>query len=148
MRPADIAAGGRDLHDIQALLIRTGAGSAGESAPAYPWLDPSVPTFLRKECPSLRLLGIDTLSISSPLQREEGRACHRAFLCGSSPILLLEDLDLTPAHIVGRAWRLRIFPWIRAQLDGVPVMAFLEEARVGVDPPPDPQGGERETGGR
>jgi len=126
--PADIAEGGSDLQGIQALLIRTGAGAAGRPDPVHPWLDPAVVPFLREEYPSLRLLGIDTLSISSSLHREEGRACHRAFLCGSPPILLMEDLDLTSPHLVGRRWRLRIFPWIIAPLDGVPVTSFLEDA--------------------
>jgi kynurenine formamidase len=129
---ADIAAECRDLQGIQALLIRTGEGSPRamdppRSAAVHPWIDPGVPTFLREECPGLRLFGIDTLSISSPAHREEGHACHRAFLCGSPPILLLEDLDLAPVTTPGLKWRLRIIPWIHAPLDGVPVTAFLED---------------------
>jgi kynurenine formamidase len=121
-----------DLHGVQALLIRTGEGSTRARDPAryaavHPWTDPSVPAFLRKECPGLRLFGIDTISVSSSAHREEGRACHRAFLCETPPILLLEDLDLTSAILPGRPWRLRIIPWIQAPLDGVPVTAFLED---------------------
>jgi arylformamidase len=131
--PADLREAGRELRDVRALLIRTEkipsrASGPGRSPAGYPWIDPSVPPFLREECPSLRLLGIDSLSISSPLHREEGRACHRAFLCGSPPVLLLEDLDLTPVPTPGRMWRLRIIPWLHAPLDGVPVTAFLEDA--------------------
>ncbi|MDD1653444.1 MAG: cyclase family protein [Methanomicrobiales archaeon] len=128
--PADLREAGRDLRGVRALLIRTGSArpsDPGRSATGYPWIDPSVPPFLREECPTLRLLGVDTLSIASPLHREEGRACHRAFLCGSPPVLLLEDLDLAPVTGPGWIWRLRIIPWLHAPLDGVPVTAFLED---------------------
>jgi kynurenine formamidase len=130
---ADLAGSVRSLAGARAILIRTEGDPArardpGRYRAGYPWIDPSVPPFLREECPSLRLLGVDTLSVSSPLHREEGRACHRAFLCGTPPILLLEDLDLTSPLLPGREWRLRVIPWILAPLDGVPVTAFLEEA--------------------
>jgi kynurenine formamidase len=130
--PADLTGGGSDLEGIRALLIRTGEGSSPSTDPAryatvHPWLDPAVAPFLRKSCPSLCLVGIDTISVSSPAHREEGRACHRAFLCGTPPILLLEDLDLDAVTATDRRWRLRVFPWINAPLDGVPVTAFLEE---------------------
>jgi arylformamidase len=130
--PADLTGGGNDLEGIRALLIRTGEGSTPSSDPAlspavHPWLDPGIAPFLRKACPSLHLVGIDTISVSSPAHREEGRACHRAFLCGTPPILLLEDLDLAPVTATEQRWRLRIFPWINAPLDGVPVISFLEE---------------------
>jgi len=130
--PADFEVGDRELRGIQALLIRTGEGSTRATDPAryasvHPWLDPAVAPFLQGECPSLRLFGIDTLSVSAPAHREEGRACHRAFLCRTPPILLLEDLDLTSAMLPGWRWRLRIIPWIHAPLDGVPVTTFLED---------------------
>jgi len=127
----DVGTAVRDLRGLRALLIRTvSAGGNGAARPVagYPWIDPSVPPFLRKKCPSLCLLGVDTLSISSPLHREEGRACHRAFLCGSPPVLLLEDLDLSQVPWTGRTGRLRILPWLHAPLDGVPVTVFLEDA--------------------
>lgn len=133
IRPADIAACACDLRSVHALLIRTGEGSTRATDRArystvHPWLDPGVAAFLREECPSLHLFGIDTISVSSPAHREEGHACHRAFLCRSPPILLLEDLDLTSTMLPGHGWRLRIIPWVLAPVDGVPVTAFLEEA--------------------
>jgi kynurenine formamidase len=128
----DIAPSLRGLTGARALLIRTEGDPARARDPrryatGYPWIDPSAPPLLREACPSLRLLGIDTLSVSSPLHRDEGRACHRAFLCGSPPILLLEDLDLSSPLLPGPGWRLRVIPWISGPPDGVPVTAFLEE---------------------
>jgi len=121
----------RDLHEAQAVIIRTGdclrrsrdpEGYAG----VHPWIHPSVPDVLREHAPSLRLFGVDTVSVSSPLHREEGRSCHRAFLCASPPVLLMEDVDLSDPRLNGGGWSLRVYPWILERLDGVPVTAIAE----------------------
>ena len=123
--------------DVRALLVRTGAGDAGVEGRIHPhvnhpWIDPSLPSFLREAWPDLQLFGIDTLSVSSPAHRQEGHACHREFLCRTPPILLLEDLDLSHPRLCGRLWRLRLIPWIVAPIDGVPVVALVEDIAGGV----------------
>lgn len=77
-------------------------------------------------CPQLRVFGLDTISIATPLHREEGRAAHRAFLCGPNPILLLEDLDLSSEDLLDGAFRLRLYPIVYDDLDGVPVIAVAD----------------------
>lgn len=42
----------------------------------------------------LRALGLDTISLGSPMHREEGRAAHRALL-GGRDFLIIEDMDLS-----------------------------------------------------
>jgi arylformamidase len=129
--PEDIGPALRKCRDAAALLVRTGEwkrrirdprGYAEEHA----WVHPQVPGLLREGLPALRLFGIDTVSISSPVHREEGRACHRAFLCGSPPLLILEDLDLSDVRLNGMGFRLHIYPWFREALDGVPCVALVE----------------------
>lgn len=62
-----------------------------------PGLSSKLAVFLRKTYPNLRAVGIDSISISSWQNRDEGRKAHKAFLdpdgCGN-PILLIEDMDL------------------------------------------------------
>ncbi|MBF0290321.1 MAG: cyclase family protein [SAR324 cluster bacterium] len=52
---------------------------------------------LREQCPNLRAVGFDFISLSRWQDREGGRAAHQAFLDPNGigePILLVEDMDL------------------------------------------------------
>ena len=113
----------------EAILIRTGFFKYREFesdvyTSGHPWLHPDVPEYLRNICPRLKLIGLDTISISNPSHREEGRAAHRAFLCGEHPVLLLEDADLSDVRLSIREFGLYIYPWILDGLDGTPVTAL------------------------
>jgi len=117
------------IRDAEALLIRTGMCRLRQEHPeryasSHPWVHPGVPDLLRRQCPDLRLFGLDTISISTPSHRNEGRESHRSFLCGSPPILLLEDVDLTTELLAGSPFTLRIYPVVHDDLDGVPVVAL------------------------
>jgi kynurenine formamidase len=63
-----------------------------------PGLSSELAVFLRENFPNLRAIGIDSISISSWQNREEGRKAHKIFLdpdyCGT-PVLLIEDMDLS-----------------------------------------------------
>jgi arylformamidase len=117
--------------DAQALLIKTGCGKTRATMPEtyaseHPWVHPAVPGVLRQECPDLRLFGIDTVSVAIPSHREEGRKSHRAFLCESPPIFLLEDVNLSNGRLTEGSWQLRLYPILFDDLDGVPVIALAE----------------------
>jgi kynurenine formamidase len=118
------------VQDAEAILIRTGwhrvrSGNPERYCTDHPWVSPDVSRFLREQCPGLRLFGLDQISISSPLQRETGHACHRAFLCGERPVLLLEDLDLSNDRVTKR-FRMHIFPVFIDDIDGIPVTVIAE----------------------
>jgi kynurenine formamidase len=117
--------------DAVALLIRTGAYGYRTRDPDtyrnnHPWVHEDVPEYLRSQYPKLRLFGLDTLSLTHPEHREQGRECHRRFLCYKPEIAVLEDLDLSFCTLSGDAFSLYIFPWILDDLDGVPVCVFAE----------------------
>jgi arylformamidase len=119
-------------NDAQALLIRTGTCSNRKESPrdyatCHPWVQADVADFLRKMCPDLQFLGIDTISISVPSHRIEGHDAHCAFLCNNDhPILLLEDADLSHEYLLEGVYRLLIVPYLIDEIDGVPVAGFLE----------------------
>lgn len=120
-----------DVRDAQALLIKTGCGRTRSKAPEayaseHPWVHPAVPDLLRRECPDLRLFGVDTISVAVPSHREEGRMSHREFLCGSPQIFLLEDADLSNHHLTEGPWQLRLYPILFDDLDGIPVIALAQ----------------------
>jgi len=115
----------------RALLIRTGFFTYRASDPEtysgkHPWIHPDVAGFLRVRFPHLVLFGIDTISVSNPAQRTAGHAAHRSFLCEKLPIMLLEDLDLSQENLTAHPWKLIFYPIMLDDLDGVPVIAFLE----------------------
>jgi len=119
------------IRGTEVLFIRTGSASVRSTDPqgyasVHSWVDPTIPPWLRTECPGLRLFGIDAISIASPSHREEGRACHREFLCGTPPILLLEDVDLSDDRILGIPWKLHLFPLLSEGIDGLPVVVIAE----------------------
>jgi len=60
-----------------------------------PGLSPLTAEWLRANRPQLKALGIDAVSVSAFQRREEGREAHRILLRPDSPILLIEDLDLS-----------------------------------------------------
>jgi len=128
---AELAAHLCGMHDAEAILLRTGSGrqrmsNPGAYAATHPWIRADVAGVLRARCPRIRLLGVDTISISVPSHREDGRESHRAFLCDPRPVCLLEDADLF-AVIPGTAYTLVLMPWLAEELDGVPVTAFLDD---------------------
>jgi kynurenine formamidase len=117
--------------DAAGIFIRTGMYSVRDIdsdryCSRHPWVHPEVPSFLREHCPEIQIFGTDTISISSPAHREEGRECHRRFLCGRKPILLVEDMDLSNPNLSTEPLAITIYPWIVDELDGVPVLAFAE----------------------
>jgi arylformamidase len=118
------------ISDAQALLIRTGMSKlrmTDKYNSDYPWVDPELPGFLREHFPDLRLFGIDVISVSNPAYREEGKICHRNFLCLEPAIMILEDLDLSADRLSAHPWLMRLYPWVLETLDAVPVVALLEE---------------------
>jgi kynurenine formamidase len=116
--------------NAEALLIRTGWHTLRSENPErystnHPWVSPEVPQFLQEKYPELRLFGLDQISVSSPFHRETGHECHRKFLCGKKPILLLEDLNLLDSQI-NKAFRMHIYPHFIDDIDGVPVTVIAE----------------------
>lgn len=85
----------KGIRDCDLLLIKT-RFEIYRDKPVY-WKDsvslsPELAGWLKKKCPSLRSVGIDSISISNLNRREIGRQAHKAFL--GRGILLIEDMRL------------------------------------------------------
>jgi arylformamidase len=125
------------MGDAHAILLRTGWFYRRLKEPEdyvsnNPWVDKETADFLRARCPGIRLLGIDTISLGNIHHRDEGRAAHRAFLCGKSPVMLLEDADLSAPAITGRPLRIRIFPLLLDAVEATPVIALVEPGNYSI----------------
>ncbi len=97
--PADL--GGKLTDNVDLLLIRTGHGRSRGNAAYWaqgPGLAPELGKWIRDQRPAVRAVGMDLISATSRLRREEGRACHRAFLDPhgrGTAVRLIEDMALS-----------------------------------------------------
>jgi len=95
----DLKAYAAQLKTADLLLLRTGFFCFRGKAKYYranPGIAPDAARFIMRN-PNIRAVGIDTVSVSSFLQRADGRATHRIFLSGNRRFLLIEDMDLSLA---------------------------------------------------
>lgn len=117
--------------DARAILLRTGFFSVrNRSDDTYtrrnPVVEPGTARYLRSRFPNLRLFGIDAISIASPDHRDEGRECHREFLCRDPAVLILEDADLADERLTHGAFRLTVYPVFTGRIEATPVVALAE----------------------
>lgn len=108
------------------LMLRTGFQRFRSERPEVyagrgPCLSAAAAEYLAGFYPRLRGLGIDAISISSPLHREEGRRAHRVLL-GGRRFLIVEDMDL--ADKPKRYRRLIVAPLLAEGLDGAPCLVL------------------------
>ncbi len=110
------------------LLLRTGhEGTRGtdEYWASGPGLSPALGTWLRDERSQVRAVGMDLISVTSRLNRDAGRAAHRAFLDPhgvGAPVLLIEDMALRdcPHHLRF----VLVSPLMLGDGDGAPVTVW------------------------
>lgn len=123
--------------DADLLLIKTDFGryrSKTAYRAANPGLSPDLARELRVQYPNLRAVGIDFISVSSWLDRDAGRAAHRAFLdpdAPGAPIILIEDMDLSPLTGAMRIRQVIVLPLRVQEADGAPCTVVAEVAEAG-----------------
>jgi kynurenine formamidase len=107
-------------NNIEILIVKTGFGAKRKS-PDYWAIQPVIPSKLaslfRKKFPCLRVFGFDLISLTSKLDREEGKLAHLEFLI-KNDILVLEDMDLS--NLFFSPSNLIIAPLQIQDADGVP----------------------------
>ncbi len=110
--------------DADLLLLKSGWGVKRKSDLYWrenPGIHADVGIGLRHLKSSIRAVGIDWISASSFIHREEGRAVHRAFLNQGGegdPVLLVEDMDLS-ANLTSLS-RVLVVPLIMEGTDSAP----------------------------
>jgi arylformamidase len=88
-----------------------------------PGISPDLAKLLKIQCPNLRVLGMDTISLTSYQNRILGRESHRKFL-GENDILLVEDMNLK--NLTSHPVKLMCFPILIKEVDGCPVTIIAE----------------------
>ena len=117
----------KNSYDI--LIVKTGICHKRESEDFWKinyGFDPSIANYLRLEFPRIRVIGFDSVSVSSFANRVLGRESHKAFLNPKQPILLLEDMNLINLNKNSKIIRLDIAPLRIAKCDGLPCTILAE----------------------
>ena len=117
-------------NNTELLLIKTGFGQyRGQDmySKQNPGFHPDLADYLRDTMPDLRVLGFDSISLSSFANRDLGRKAHRAFLDHDKPILPLEDMELGEINSSTNIETVIIAPLRVSTADGAPctVMAKI-----------------------
>jgi arylformamidase len=111
---------------VQCVMIKTDSEKTRET-PQYVFSSPifGVDFFeaIFAAFPNTKIIGIDAISISSQLDREEGRRAHRFLLCEKG-ILILEDMKL--ADLQGNPSEIIIAPLLLSDCDGAPVTVLAK----------------------
>jgi kynurenine formamidase len=111
---------------IEILILKTGFG-AKRGEDEYWSAQPVIPAFFadlfRKRFPALRVFGFDLISLTSILNREEGKKAHIAFLL-QNEFLVLEDMNL--GQLDKAPQKIIVSPLQLSGADGTPctVIAF------------------------
>lgn len=108
------------------LIVRTGSCYYRESEKFWRenyGFSAELYNYLISKFPEIRVIGFDSISISSFQNREEGREAHKRFLNPERPILILEDMDLRDVSTLNRVL---IAPLRISNSDGIPCTVFGE----------------------
>eukprot|EP01133_Synstelium_polycarpum_P004767 gene4767-5554_t len=127
--------------DIELLILKTGFSSNRGSEVYWknqPVVKASLASMLRNKFPDLRVFGFDMISLTSKLDRPEGKMAHIEFLV-KNEILIIEDMDLnclertpdtvvvSPLQIYGADDEIQQYLRDQANLEGNCEQVFIVE---------------------
>ena len=113
-----------DTNTYDCLIVKTGLcnrRNTTDYGDKNVGFSPKLASIIRNKLPHVRLFGFDSVSVSSFQERMIGREAHREFLNPESPIILLEDMDLTAIYSSTNIQQLIVSPFRIHQCDGIPV---------------------------
>ena len=112
---------------IDLLLIRTGYEQFRKEDKYwnnYPGFKLSFIKKIKNKYKNLRAIGFDFISLTSPVNKEEGKKCHLELLNPKEEIFIIEDMKLSAAN--NHISKVIILPWQINGLDSSPVSIIAE----------------------
>jgi len=109
------------------LIIKTGICTLREDEKYWSenyGFAPEIYDYLIEKFPSIRVMGFDSISISSWQDRDLGKVSHKVFLNPKKPILLLEDMDLNNVSEEANLNQVIVSPIRVNRCDGLPCSVF------------------------
>lgn len=89
-------------------------------------LDIETVKWIKKTFKNLRLIGLDSISISSWQHRDIGRKVHKELLNPKNPILIIEDMNLSKVNNATKFKMAYIAPLMVSKSDGSPCTILAE----------------------
>ncbi len=117
----------KEIYEL--LIVKTGICNSRDNKEFWELnygFDPEIAFYLKAFFPKIRVLGFDSISVSSFQNRIIGREAHKAFLNPQNPILLLEDMDLTNVDKNTKFKKVIIAPFRISKCDGLPCTVIAE----------------------
>ena len=95
-----------------------------------PVIDSKIPLYLKECYPSIKAVGFDVISVTSQLDRDEGKRCHYNFLSNATgrEVLIIEDIDYSLLEKESEIEEVIILPLMFEKMDGAPctIMAKIK----------------------
>lgn len=95
-----------------------------------PIMDSKIPLYLKEHYPSIKAVGFDVISVTSQLDRDEGKKCHYNFLSSDTgrEVLIIEDIDYSLLEKESEIKEVIILPLMFEKMDGAPctIMAKIK----------------------
>lgn len=118
--------------EVEVILLKTGFSKFRGQEKYWkhnPGLDPSIADWIKNNFKKIKIIGIDSISISSYQYREVGRKVHKTLLNPKKPILPIEDMNLSKINKATIFEKLFIIPLRVDKSDGLPctIMAEIHE---------------------
>lgn len=87
-----------------------------------PIIDSNIACYLKKNFPKIKAIGFDIISVTSQLDKDEGKRCHHALLShkNGQEILIIEDMDLSKINKGDAIHEITILPLLFEKMDGSP----------------------------
>ncbi|EAJ1676688.1 cyclase, partial [Campylobacter jejuni] len=120
---------------IEILLVNTNFYTLRNDE-RYIWNSPivssKIPLYFKKNFPNIKIIGFDIISLTSQLDREEGKRCHFNFLSKKygREILVIEDMNFSNLRKNDIIKEILISPLKFEYMDGSPcsIMAKIERS--------------------
>ncbi|HEB9432287.1 TPA: cyclase family protein [Campylobacter coli] len=98
-----------------------------------PIVDGDIPLFLKEKFPHMKAVCFDIISVTSQLDRDEGKKCHINFLSNDfgKEILIIEDVNLQYLQKDDSINKIYILPLKFENMDGSPCSIIAEVERKG-----------------
>ena len=88
----------------------------------YPVFKLQLVNHLKKNCKNLRAIGFDIISLTSPLNKNEGKEAHKILLGNDNPILIVEDMKLD--FYDDKISKIIISPYFFEEIDSAPCSVY------------------------
>lgn len=116
-------------YDVEFVIIKTGFGRYRSQEKYWkynPGVSIELSDWIANKFKNIKILGLDSISVSSWQHRDIGRKVHKKMLNPKNPTLFIEDMDLSKVNTDTIFNRIHIAPLMVGKSDGAPCTILAE----------------------